>query len=124
MKHGTMQLLFSKIADQLYRNPVQAVRSSGARGDPQRADYPYMFCVAQFCVAQKKKSSGATHNVLIIRTCFALHNFCQEHSQPVDVRPPRGRRSVHIDERPHMTGVDNLQPVHVLAGEEAEEHHR
>eukprot|EP00961_Rhodomonas_salina_P096408 1296618-Rhodomonas_salina.1 len=30
MKHGTMQLLFSKIADKLYRNPVQAVRSSGA----------------------------------------------------------------------------------------------
>eukprot|EP00961_Rhodomonas_salina_P297569 3937317-Rhodomonas_salina.1 len=30
MKHGTMQVLYVKIADQLYRNPVQAVHSSGA----------------------------------------------------------------------------------------------
>eukprot|EP00961_Rhodomonas_salina_P041154 553907-Rhodomonas_salina.1 len=61
-------------------------------------------------------------NVLVIRACFALHNFTQLHNQPINVRLPRGHHSVHIDEAPYMHGEEDLQPVHVLAGDEAEEH--
>eukprot|EP00961_Rhodomonas_salina_P292556 3933030-Rhodomonas_salina.2 len=61
-------------------------------------------------------------NVLIIRACFALHNFTQLHNQPIDVRPPSGHCSVHIDEAPFMDGEEGLQLVHVLAGDEAEEY--
>eukprot|EP00961_Rhodomonas_salina_P105607 1421783-Rhodomonas_salina.1 len=33
--------------------------------------------------------SSLRRNVLVIRACFALHNFTQLHNQPIDVRPPR-----------------------------------
>ena len=42
------------------------------------------------------------HNVLIVQACFILHNWCVLHGQPVDVRPPCGRRSVRIDAAPYF----------------------
>ena len=56
-------------------------------------------------------SCSLSHNVLIIQVCFALHNFCVDHGQPVDIRPPRGRSSVRLDESPYFTSEGSPQNV-------------
>ncbi len=39
-------------------------------------------------------------NVLVVRACFALHNFCEARAQRPPLAPPEGERSVRLDERP------------------------
>jgi hypothetical protein len=56
-------------------------------------------------------SCSLKHNVLVVQACFALHNFCIDRGQPVDLRPPRGRSSVRIDEAPYFTAEGSPQNV-------------
>jgi hypothetical protein len=56
-------------------------------------------------------SCSLKHNVLVVQACFALHNFCIDHGQPVDLNPPRGRASVRVDESPYFTSEGSPQNV-------------